>query len=165
MSNGKHNLGWGIFLVILGAVFLIGNLSDVSMEMLWPVFPLAVGLAFIVGYLYNRSNFGLLMPGSIFMVIGFLFLYLSIFGWWHMEDLWPVFIIAPSVGFLAMYFGGTRDKGLLVPAGILGGLGLIFFFISAGMGGWWPVLLILAGGIILARHFLMGEGKSDQSES
>jgi len=105
-----------------------------------------------------------LMPGSIFLVIGLLFFYLSVFGWWHMEDLWPVFILAPAVGFLAMYFGGSRDKGLLVPAGILGGLGLVFFFISAGMGGWWPILMIIAGCIILARHFF-SSGESEKSES
>ena len=157
MVYDKHSMGWGLFLIFLGIVFLIGNISDVSMEILWPVFPFAVGLAFIIGYFYNRKSVGLLMPGSILTLISLLFFYCNFFGWWHMEDLWPVFILAPATGFVSMYLGGSRDSGLLVPAGILGALAFIFLFISTGIGDYWSVFLIIAGLILIGRHFIRSE--------
>lgn len=149
MPGKPHNLFWGVLLIVLGGIFLAGNLSPMGMETLWPIFPLAIGLAFIVGYFKNRNNYGLLMPGSILIVVGLLFFYCNFFGWWHMEDAWPIFIMAPAVGFIAMYYGGPREDGLLVPATILFGLGLIFFLVNSGFGDYWPVLLIIAGGAMI----------------
>ena len=149
MERKGNNLIWGLFLIVMGIAFLIGNFSRVGMEALWPIFPLAVGLAFWVGYLYDRKNYGLLMPGSILVVVSLLFFYCNFQGWWHMETLWPVFILAPAAGFIAMYVGGAKDQGLLIPAGILTAVGVIFLFVSSGLGDYWPVFLIIAGILLI----------------
>lgn len=148
MKQNKTSVVWGAFLILVGVVLLIGNFCDLHMEELWPIFLIAGGIAFFVGYILNRNHYGLLMPGSILTVIGLLFQYCSLKGWYHMENLWPVFILAPAVGFIAMYYGGIREKGLLIPAGILSAIGLLFLFFSMDLGELWPVLLIV-GGIIL----------------
>ncbi len=163
MEFKKSNLIWGLFLILIGIVFLIGNLSQISMEILWPVFPLTVGLAFWIGYFYDRKNHGLLMPGSILIVVSLLFFYCNVFGWGRMETLWPVFIMAPAVGFVAMYFGGERDQGLLIPAGILFGTGILFLIISSGFGDYWPVLLIIAGLWLIISQ--MSDQKKIQKQS
>ena len=152
MQHVKTNLIWGTFLIIIGILFLIGNLSHVSMEILWPFFPMIIGLGFLIGFLYDRKNYGLLMPGSILLIIGLLFFYCAVVGWYHMEILWPVFILAPAVGFLAMYFGGKRERGLLVPAGVLSALGVFFFLLSSGLDDYWPVFLIIAGVLLIILH-------------
>ena len=161
MERRGNNFIWGLLLIGMGIIFLIGNLSRVGMESLWPVFPLAVGLAFCVGYFYDRKNYGLLMPGSILIVVSLLFFYCNFTDWWHMETLWPVFILAPAVGFLAMYFGGAKDQGLLIPAGILSGVGVVFLFMTSGFGDYWPLFLILAGVLLI---FLKGLPKKDTEE-
>ncbi len=154
MEKPRETFIWGIVLVVIGTVFLIGNLSRIGMDILWPLFPLIGGLTFCVGYFYNRKNVGLLMPGSILVVISLLFFYCTIDGWVHMVNLWPVFIIAPAVGFVALYFGGTKDSDLLIPAGILTGLGIIFLFVSYDLGEYWPILLILIGIVMIVLHLL-----------
>lgn len=149
MEEKKHNLIWGILLIAVGGIFLIGNFTSLGMDGLWPLFPLAVGIAFWVGYFHDKKNFGLLMPGSILIVVSLLFFYCIFYGWWRMEYLWPVFILAPAAGFVAMYFGGTKEPGLLIPAGILGTIGFIFLFLSYGFGNFWPIMLIIAGVLII----------------
>ena len=154
MEKPRETFIWGIVLVVIGTVFLIGNLSRIGMHILWPLFPLIGGLAFCVGYFYNRKNVGLLMPGSILVVISLLFFYCTIDGWVHMVNLWPVFVIAPAVGFVSLYFGGAKDSDLLIPAGILTGLGIIFFLVSYNLGEYWPILLILIGIVMIVLHLL-----------
>ena len=145
----KSNTFWGYFLVFLGLFLLLANWISISMELFWPIFPLLVGAGFVFGFFRNRQNVGLLMPGSILLVIGLLFLYCNFAGWEKMEALWPVFVLAPATGFIAMYFWGKHEAGLLVPAGILGCIGCIFLFINSGLGEFWPVLMIAAGILII----------------
>lgn len=161
----KGNLIWGLFLILIGSVLLISNLSQVSMEILWPVFPLTVGLVFWIGYFRDRKNHGLLMPGSILVVVSILFFYCNLLGWEQMEILWPVFIMAPAVGFIAMYFGGEKDQGLLIPAGILFGAGIIFLIISSGFGDYWPVFLIIVGLLLIFSQKFNQKKNQQSSES
>jgi len=164
MEQRKQNMLWGVLLIVIGIIFIIGNTSPMGMETLWPVFPLAVGVAFFIGYFYDRKNYGLLMPGSILTVVSLLFFYCNFFGWWRMETLWPVFVLAPGVGFVAMYFGGEKEQGLLIPAGILGAIGIVFLFLSSGLSDYWPVFLILAGILLILLQGLPRQKKEEQKQ-
>ena len=95
----------GVGLVILGILFLSENFGYIAFDFqhVWPVFVLLAGVGFWVGYFQDRKNYGLLMPGSILIVYGFLFLYCSIEGWYLMSYWWPVFILGPGIGFFMMY--------------------------------------------------------------
>lgn len=141
----KQSAFWGYFLIAIGIVMLLANWFPVGMELMWPIFPLMVGGSSIYGYILNKKNIGLLMPGCILVIISFLFFYCNFAGWYHMETLWPIFLLAPSIGFAAMYVLGNQERGLLIPTVLLGGLSLIFMFISTGYGNWWPLIMILAG--------------------
>lgn len=154
MQKPALHMGWGIFLIVVGGLFLFGNLSETGMEFLWPAFPLAVGIAFWVGFYLDRKNFGLVMPGTILTVVSLLFFYCNVFGWESMSSLWPVFILAPALGFIALYFAGTRDQGLLWPAGVMGIIGIIFIFFSAGFGDYWPIFFIVAGVLLILSSSL-----------
>ena len=47
-----------------------------------------------------------------------------------MELLWPIFILAPAIGLFQFYLFGSRNKGLLIPVGILTGIGLFSLIIT-----------------------------------
>ncbi len=142
----------GIALVILGALFLIFNLSNLSLRDLWPVIFIALGLYFVVLFAIDRKDYGVLMPASIFLVMGAMFQYCQIEGWWMMRVLWPLFLVGPGLGFFLLYYFGKRESGLLIPGYILTGLGVLFILIESE--GWylWPILLIVAGAIMLLRR-------------
>ena len=66
------------------------------------------------------------MPAAVLTIVGLLFLYCELDGWWRMQDLWPVFILAPGVGFILMFLFGSPDRGVLVPGTLLLVIGIVF---------------------------------------
>lgn len=150
----------GLLLIAVGVLILADNLNLIpfywedilDFGYLWPWLMIIGGAFFWFNWVGNRREIGLLMPGTILPVYGGVFWYCVRYGWWNMEDLWPFFLIGPGLGFLMMYLLGKRDSGLLVPAGILLGLGLVFW------AGWnnfsllWPLILIAIGIRLILKH-------------
>ena len=153
MNVNTKSLVAGIILIAFGAIILGDNLGFyfLSWDMFWPWFLIIGGVLFLVGWMTDREKYGLLMPASILLVYGFMFLYSAYDGWWHMDRLWPYFLIGPGLGFLLMYFLGKKESGLLIPASILLGLGVIFLM-SEGTGRFfWPIIIIIVGIILLFK--------------
>ena len=69
-----------------------------------------------------------------------------------MTYLWPVFIIGPGIGFFLMYLLGPKEKGMLIPASILTGLGILFMLSKSGIMRYWPILLIVLGIVLIVRY-------------
>ncbi len=141
----------GIILIVIGILLLLFNLTDLRWHELWPVIFLALGVYFVALFLIDRNAYGVLMPGSIFLFMGGVFLFSSLEGWYHMEMLWPFFMIGPGVGFFLMYLFGKKEKGLLIPGYILTGLGIFFLLIVADWAYLWPLVLIALGLAFLFR--------------
>ena len=141
----------GIALITIGAIFLLPNFTDVSLKDLWPVLMLGPGLLFFVGYICDRKSYGLLMPGSILTVYGLLFFSLTLFGWEWIGELWPLYLIGPGVGFILMHYLGKKETGLLVAGTIFTLLGVILLLVATGCGFIWPIVIILAG-VLLILH-------------
>ncbi|MOA37062.1 hypothetical protein D3C78_1586290 [compost metagenome] len=68
---------------------------------------------------------GLLIPGGILFTVGLVCQLSVIFDSW--QYLWPGFIAAPAIGLLEFYWFGGRNRWLLIPINILGGLSILFF--------------------------------------
>lgn len=93
----------------------------------------------------NLMGFVLLIVG---MVILFHNLGLITLSW---KVLWPAFPLL--VGLLLYFqFYNSRDKGILIPATLLTGIGIFFFFFTlpnglpwARMGQWWPIFPLFLG--------------------
>lgn len=157
--NRNSNIVVGAVFIAIGALFLLSNLGYVSFSWnyVWPLALLIPGLymhfAFFTGI---DKNPGILVPGGILTTYGALFYANVFFGWNLMSELWPLFLIGIAVGLFELYLFGNHDNGLLIPVGILGGLGLMFLtrsFIFFDVRKYLvPALLILIGLLIIARR-------------
>jgi hypothetical protein len=76
-----------------------------------------------------------------------------------MEDLWPIFPLGVAIGLFQLYLFGAREKGLLIPIGILGAISIFFiinnlFFIHFG-------LLAGIGIIVIGLWIIFKKAKSN----
>jgi len=136
----KINYLFGLFLLFIGVLLILANFGviEIVWENLWPLFLLIPGILFELSYFIYRKDAGLLVPGGILITYGLLFSVNVIYGWHLMEDLWPIFPLGVAIGLFQLYLFGVREKGLLIPIGILGAISLFFlinnlFFIDLGL--------------------------------
>ena len=153
----KINYLFGLFLLFIGVLLILSNFGviEIIWEDLWPLFLLIPGILFELSYFIYRKDAGLLVPGGILITYGLLFLVNVIYGWRLMEYLWPIFPLGVAIGLFQLYLFGGREKGLLIPVGILGAISLFFlinnllfidFGLLAGM-----VLLVIGIWIIFKK--------------
>src|SRR6056297_1392731 len=132
----KLKLIYGLLFLVLGIVALLAaiNAIELSWDYFWPLFLLIPGLSFEYSFFSKKgkhaSDAGILVPGGILITISILFYVNIFFGWHLMELLWPIFILAPAIGLFQFYLFGSRNKGLLLPVGILTAIGLFSLIIT-----------------------------------
>jgi len=144
----------GLILIVLGILFLLGNIGAINERWgdvgTWVV--ILLGAAFWLGFIFDRSRQGLIMPGMILLTIG-IALNLSVRYDWPMVYLTPFFILAPAFGFYAQYLLGARDRGSLVPAVILTIIGLVYLMMTLPVLRYLgPIVMIVVGVMLLARR-------------
>ncbi|MBA7574495.1 hypothetical protein ES708_16306 [subsurface metagenome] len=124
----KINYIFGFLLLCIGVILILSNFGviEIVWDNLWPLFLLIPGIVFELSYFIYRKDAGLLVPGGILITYGLLFLVNVIYGWQLMEYLWPLFPLGVAIGLLQLYLFGVREKGLLIPVGILGAISLFF---------------------------------------
>ena len=124
----KINYLFGFLLLFIGVLLILSNFGviEIIWEDLWPLFLLIPGILFELSYFIYRNDAGLLVPGGILSTYGLLFSINVIYGWHLMENLWPIFPLGVAIGLFQLYLFGGREKGLLIPVGILGAISLFF---------------------------------------
>jgi len=150
----KHSIVPGLILICVGIIAVLGNFGflDLDWDVLWTYFILVLGIIFWLGFFFDRSKEGLIMPGTVLLTYGVIFNLAARFRWADMNDLWPFFILGPAFGFYAMFLFGKRDRGLLVPAVILTLVGGVFLLQSYTIIKYlWPPALIVLGVFILMK--------------
>jgi len=154
----KINYIFGLLLLFIGAMLILSNFGviEIVWENLWPLFLLIPGILFELSYFIYRKDAGLLVPGGILITYGLLFLVNVSYGWYLMEDLWPIFPLGVAIGLLQLYIFGQREKRLLIPIGILGAVSIFFlinnliknlFFIEFGLFGLLAGIVLVVIGI------------------
>jgi hypothetical protein len=162
----------GLVLIAVGAWFLLrAFVSDLpGMDALWPIFPIIVGLSMFVGWFFTpnkRANHGIMIPAVINLLVGVFFFAFTfkIVPWRDMAIFWPVFPLIVGIAFVvAFLFSGFHNWGLLIPGGIAAGVGVVGLAytvfredeIIAPLLGYWPVLLIGLGILILIGGVVSG---------
>lgn len=160
----------GILLIVFGGLFLFAQMGSVLLRSLgieigwaelWPFIVVLIGLAFwlplLVWWEQRHKIAGLIIPGTIILVNGLVFLYSNSTGDWQgWSYLWTLEPISVGLGLLLFYMVASRERGVLLAAAIVGGIGLAFFVIFASVFGGWvrlvvPFVLILVGCLFLLR--------------
>ncbi len=131
------NKSVAVIFILIGIGGLFSNYLDLSQKIIgnaWVLVFWVLGFAFEIGFFNNpgNRNVGLLVPGGIFLTLGFIFSFCAVFGYGWMGTLWPLFILAPAVGLFQLYLFGEKSKGLLIPVGILGSISGIFLVMNLG---------------------------------
>jgi len=131
MNRTGKTLG-GIF-VIIGILFLLKNFHILTFDLGWilskfspAIFLILPGIMFHSSFFAgNRRNPGVLVPGGILLVVGITVQLSILFGIGNI--IWPGYIFSVAFGLFELYYFGNRERGLLIPIGILTGLSALFF--------------------------------------
>lgn len=163
----------GVALVVLGALFLLFQALSVNIwGIAWPLFIIVPGLLFFVGMVAGgRGAGGLAIPGSIVTVTGLLLFYQNALNQWQSWAYAWALIWPTAVGIGLLIQGVWSDRPTSIRSGrnlirlglIIFAVGLVFFELVIGIGGWdifglrragyiWPLLLIGAGLYLLLRY-------------
>jgi hypothetical protein len=164
MNGKKPSLVPGLILITLGIIIILHSTGvfRIDWDVIWTYVIIFLGVLFWLGFLLDRSDVGVLMPGSVLITVGLVLNYAARNGWYTMNYIWPFFILAPAFGFYAMFLLGNRDRGLLVPAGILTVIGVIFLLQSMdySVRYAWAIGLIVIGALLLLRGL---RGRDEES--
>ena len=142
----------GIVLILLGALFLLGQWLNVGGEGVVAM----IGLAFLAAYAFTRQ-YGFLVPGGIMTGLGIGIIYED-----RLRAEGAPVLLGLGLGFISIYVI-SRVRGRmpadwwpLIPGGVLTVIGL---FLAAGqtgllgaVGRWWPLVLIAIGLYIIFRQ-------------
>lgn len=99
-----RGLFWGLLLILLGALFLIGEQQGIGWDILWKYLLIGLGAIFIIDGLahfwspaYREGNWGRFIPGVVLLFVGIAFLF-------NFSQWWPIILIAVGVVILLSYF-------------------------------------------------------------
>lgn len=150
----KASLFIGIFLLVLGAFALVGNilltasgLAFIRAFQLWPLFVIAAGMLFIMPPFFFpkiRGLAGLMIPGFPALTTGLILLICNMTGNWGLWSiLWPLEVIAVGLAFVFMAIW-MRIIWLLIPAFLVGFNGLVLGFCAlTHLWSAWAVLWVI----------------------
>lgn len=156
-KNSASVVGLGLIIIGILSILVNFNVIDIEFWEFWPFFLLILGVIFEIGFFTGkRKDVGLLVPAGILITVSISFIVCVIFGWYMMDYLWPLFIMAPGIGLLQLYlFSENRDGALLIPTGIsltIGGyflLGNFFDFVDFPL--FISVVVILVGILLMFK--------------
>ena len=161
MNKRSYSAILGVILILFGGLLLLDewNVLDFTWDQTYPLFMLAIGvLSFISA---SKGNKSAAFWGTLFLLTGLFYLLRNadlIMTLWFIDS-WPIWLLSLGIGFFVLYAFKPHDWGVLIPAGVLTFLGIIFTLESMDIP-WisveailnlWPLLLILIGlGLIFA---------------
>jgi len=165
MSKLRSNVSWfGILLVVIGVIMILDHFNVFSIDfatIFWPLLML-VGIV-VVSKGFGDNHRGKIFWGSVLFLYS-LFFFIRSIDYFDVPGrlIFPASFIIFAVAFFMMYLGNTRDWPLILPAAILGGMGIIFILTEYGTLCWWdtwdliadywPVLLIAVGLVLILKH-------------
>lgn len=116
----------------------------------------------------EHHSSGPMLPGVILIVVGIAFM-LAQYNVIRSDQVWPLFVLAPGLGFWAMYFY-SKDRqssaGLLIPGTITTLIGLLFFYLNFSDWGQmeflWPMFPLIVGIAFYTFYFASGKNSKDR---
>jgi hypothetical protein len=137
-KNYKKKSIFGYILIVLGIIFILKLLNLITFRFsagffigsffkyFWPLFILVPGLALHASFFKGKTKDpGILIPGGIFLGVGLTCQLGMLFNIWTI--VWPGFIFSVAIGLFEFYVYGRRNKGILIPVGIISVFSFLFF--------------------------------------
>lgn len=153
----------GLILIAVGGLFLLlqlfpGLSANINMARQWPLIIVAVGGFFLVGALFGTPP--LAIPASVIGGIGSILYYQNLTGnWASWAYIWALIPGFAGIGTVLMGLLERKKNGRVREGLRLMGISLALFVVFGlffngfgGLGQFWPVLLIIAGGWILLQN-------------
>lgn len=152
----------GVGLIAVGTLFLfVTNHILIGWEHVWPLFPIAAG-AWLLRTFRSRGGANYLVLGLLGVLLGaFLLLFSAgILDWTRMGVLWPTIPLLVGASMLAGRFTEAERGSIILEIGIIVFALVAFSFttetinprVAAPFVRFWPLVLIVAGVVILKRH-------------
>ena len=104
-QNHKNHsaIFWGTIFTLLGTFFFLRNFGFINyyfISEIWPIFMLIMAIGFITLFIFNPRDWGVLIPATLFLLIGTIFLLRNL----HLEEAydflihyWPLLLIIIGV--------------------------------------------------------------------
>jgi len=175
MSESKRSLMPGVLLIGFGLWLIADRLNfGAEIEIILPV----LGVVFSGFLLYEAMRMKRTSPlfwGTSILIVSIFFLLRNteLVMYLYPDEYWPLFPLAIALGFIAQFLMQPKEWGVLIPAAILGAVGVTGALDIAGiwLDGWdsigsyfWPVLIILIGAGILIKSFKKSNDQDQISE-
>ncbi|MBA3072371.1 MAG: hypothetical protein FP831_02140 [Anaerolineae bacterium] len=165
-ESKRGTMAAGIILVALGALFFALNLiPGIVAAMTWPLILVVIGIGFCLPALIwpqqKESLAGLLIPGSILIVLGGIFLFNTLTGIWSVWAIaWMLIPASVGLGLILGAWVGKWDKSVTTVGLWMLVLSLAVFALFASLFGNVVVksigagLLIVTGLVLLIRSLM-----------
>ena len=121
---------------------------------------LAIAFPFLVAFLLNRTNWGLLIPFYVLLVIGIMVPLLEL-GVLNDTLIATYVLLAIALPFFIVYIRNTKNWWALIPGGILAVIGIAFLIAETAVEYIFPAALIVGGILIVVRQFTKKEEIDD----
>jgi hypothetical protein len=144
-----------VFWAVAGLVALV-TLSILSGDFVALYVLGAIALPFLVVFARNRANWWALIPAYVLLCVGAMVVLIeqSLLG----DLLIPAYVMfAIALPFFVVYLRNTTHWWALIPGGVTSAIGLSFLIAEAVAQYVVPVVLIVAGAVILVRHLVRRE--------
>ena len=154
-TEPRSQRGLGAVLVLVGIFILVVRQFNLDFGV---YVTLLVGVVFL-GLRFLGGQEWAIYPGAFTTAAG-IPVALAASGRVDMAFWWPLFVLGPGLAFFLIAATSSQDRWALIPGSIISGVGVVFFAANSGMlpwnylnvaQRWWPVLLVVAGVVILLR--------------
>ena len=153
--RSKSVLVVGSVLTLFGVFFLVARFNLFAVDKIWPLILLILGIGFLMAFRIDTRNYGFLMPAAILIVSSLPLFYCAFTSWEKMIGLWPLFLVAPAIGFFLMFAYKPEEQNLLLPAWVLLSVGLLFLLLINFLAQYWPLVLLVLGLLLIFANLLL----------
>lgn len=167
MSNRRGSLIPGLVLICLGLMLLAGRLEweFLRWRNIYPLILIAVGLASAYSIRGRGHRDGVFV--SVFLLSIGAFFVLRNYGfvpYLYIEEVWPIFLVAAGLGFVAIFLFVPSEWRLLIPGSALLLFGVLLLARELGylriyrLSEYWPVILVAIGLSVFFKGLKQGKG-------
>ena len=163
----RSDWGWLIPTYVMWAIAALITLIEtgILVDSFIATFVLTtIAIPFLVGYWRNREQWGLLIPAYVLLAVGVM---VGLLERGFLTDLMvPAYVMfAIAIPFFVVYGRNPRQWWPLIPGGIMAIIGASFLIAEAMVGYVIPIVMILAGILILLRQIRHQESVANKPKS